>query len=110
MTVAEVKSIVADLARPFAIYTTSGAAAWATIDIASRVTSGEGGALFMGVVLGGVSALYVGKAFENTRIAGHTAEVEKVRAQASPPPAQALAPAPLTMDEGEIPPDQRVKL
>ena len=39
-------------------------------------------------------------------IALDSAEVEKERAKASPPPAKALEPA----DAGELPPDQRVKL
>lgn len=115
-----VKSFIADLARPFAIYTTSGAAAWATVDIAARVNSGEAGAMFMAVILGGVSALYVGKAFENTRIAGHSAEVEKAKASSIPPPgtAQITAAADVDVtvrdaehkDDGELPADQRIQL
>lgn len=102
----QIKAVVADLARPFAIISTSFAASFATVNISLRVTGGESGAIFLTAVYAGVGALYVGKAFENTRIAGHNAEVEKVRAQANPPPAQALGPA----DGGELPADQRVKL
>lgn len=115
----QVKGFVADLARPFAIISTSAAAAWATVDIAQRVNTGEGGAVLLGVVFGGLSALYVGKAFEVTRIAGHTAEVEKARVASMPPPGTAqITAAPdvdvtvreAVSDNGELPLNQRVKL
>lgn len=102
----QIKTFIADIARPFAIISTSAAASFATISISARVTGGESGAIFLTAVYAGVGALYVGKAFENTRIAGHNAEVEKVRAQqASPPPDRALEPG----DAGELPLDQRVR-
>lgn len=108
----QIKGLVADLARPFAIISTSAASSWAIVDIGRRVNTGEGGALFIGVVMGGLTALYAGKVYENTRIAGQNAEVEKVRATQNPPPTSALQPAeaalPLATD-GELPLDQRVQ-
>lgn len=111
-----VKAFIADLARPFSIYAASLSGAWATITVADKVTTAEGGALVLGVLAGWGTALYAGKAIENTRISGHSAEVEKIRAQASPPPARPpsvareATPEEVAAHEGQLPPDQRVKL
>lgn len=113
-----VKAFIADLARPFAIYAASGSGAWATVVIADKVTTAEGGALVLGVLAGWGTALYAGKAFENTRIAGQNAEVEKEKARSTPPPgtAQITAAADVdvtvrdaTADPGELPPELRVQ-
>lgn len=93
MTAAAIKSFIADLARPFSIYAASASGAWATVVIADKVTTAEGGALVLGVLAGWGTALYAGKAFENTRIAGHSAEVEKARATNTPPPGTATITA-----------------
>lgn len=93
-----VKAFIADLARPFAIYAASGSGAWATIVIADKVTTAEGGALVLGVLAGWGTALYAGKAFENTRIAGQNAEVEKERARSTPPPGTAQITAAADVD------------
>lgn len=110
MTLTETKAFIADLARPFAVYAASVSGAWATVEIAAKVTTAEGGALVLGVLAGWGTALYAGKAYENTRISAHSAEVEKVRAQASPPPEKALEPATPPEDDGTLPPEARVKL
>lgn len=107
------KGVVADLARPIAIISTSGASSWAIIDIAQRVSTAEGGAMFVGVVLSGLSALYVGKAFENTRIAGHQADVEKAKAASGPStpaqiPAAPEVEATLRGIDGELPVGERL--
>lgn len=102
----QVKAFLADLARPFSIYATSAAGAWAIVDVGSRVQDGQA-AFYVAAVLAGLGGLYFGKSWEQAKVSGHHAEVEKERAKASPPPAEALKPA---ADDGELPPDQRVKL
>lgn len=113
-----VKAFIADLARPFAIYATSGAAAIATVRIAWDVNEPNGGAVLLTAVYAGVGALYLGKAWENQRVQGQNAEVEKERARSTPPPgtAQITAAADVdvtvrdaTADPGELPPEQRVQ-
>ncbi|MCR5874352.1 hypothetical protein LRS10_09370 [Phenylobacterium sp. J426] len=90
-----IKSFIGELARPLAIIFTSAAASWATVVIAYKVSDGNDGAIFITGVFAGVGALYIGKAFELTRIAAHTSEVEKVKASATPPPgAAAIIAAP----------------
>lgn len=104
----DIKAFIADLARPFSIYATSFAGAWAIIDVGSRVEDGQA-AFYVGAVLAGLGGLYFGKSWEQAKVSAHNADVEKVRAaQSSPPPAEALK-QPAT-DDGELPADQRVKL
>lgn len=88
-----IKAFLADLARPFAIISTSGAAAWATVTISYRVDGFENAALYMAAVYAGLAGLYGFKSWEQRGETKSAAEVEKVRAQASPPPAEALKPA-----------------
>lgn len=85
----EVKVFIADLARPFAIYAASLSGFWATIVVAGKVSTAEGGALVLGAIGLTWTALYAGKAIEETRKSGHAAEVEKAKAQATPPPGTA---------------------
>jgi hypothetical protein len=93
MTETPIKTFIADLARPFAIYATAASAAWATVVIAYKVTDGNDGAWALGAIGLTLSAIYAGKVIENYRTAASNAEVEKERAKASPPPAEALKPA-----------------
>ncbi|MBX3482556.1 hypothetical protein [Phenylobacterium sp.] len=93
MTLDEFKIFVADLARPFSIYAAALSGGYATAVIAHKVTTAEGGALVLGVLAGWGTALYAGKVYEKAAESRNAAEVEKVRAQASPPPAEALKPA-----------------
>lgn len=113
MTIEQFKGLLADLARPFSIYAAAASGGYATVVIAHKVTTAEGGALVLGVLAGWGTALYAGKVYEKAAESRHAAEVEKVRAaQSSPPPAEALKPAAPEppADDGELPPDQRVKL
>jgi len=78
----QVKSFIGDLARPFAIYVTSGAAALATGTIAFKNDDGfSAAAIFIGAVYAGVGALYGAKAWEVAK--GKTADAEVAKAQAS---------------------------
>jgi len=73
-----IKAFIGDLARPFAIYVTSGAAAIATVAIAYKNSDGfSAAAIFIGAVYAGVGALYVGKAWENSQKAKADADVQK---------------------------------
>lgn len=75
-----VKSFIGDLARPFAIYVTSGAAAIATVMVAARTENGNDGAILMGAVFTGVGALFIGKAWEVAKTGKQAAEVEIAKA------------------------------
>lgn len=112
MTIDQFKGLVADLARPASIWLASISGAIATVEVAQKVTTAEGGALVLTVLAGWCTALYAGKVYERAAESRHSAEVEKVRAaQGSPPPEKALQPAdPAAVDEGELPAEQRVQL
>lgn len=69
MTLDQFKDLVGELARPFAIIATSLAASVATVIVACRVSDGNDGAAFMGAVGLMVGGIYVGKAWEVSRIA-----------------------------------------
>lgn len=75
-----IKTFIGDLARPFAIIVTSGGAAWATVVVAYRVENGNDGAILMGAIFAGVSALYIGKAWEVAKTGKQSAEVEIAKA------------------------------
>lgn len=70
------KAFIGDLARPFAIIVTSGAAGWASVVVAYRVENGNDGAILMGAIFAGVGALYIGKAWEVAKTGKQSAEVE----------------------------------
>lgn len=110
MTVDQLKVFLADLARPWVLWSGGGSASVATVMCAINPTL-DGAAVVTAAWLG-VFGIYWGKSRETAQIAianaNATAEVEKVRATANPPPTEALKPAPL--DEGELPPDKRVIL
>jgi hypothetical protein len=77
-----IKSFIGDLARPFAIISTSFAASWATIAISHKVENGNDGAIFAGAYFLGVGTLYLGKAVEaiNTARARRDVDVAQVNA------------------------------
>lgn len=75
-----VKAFIGDLARPFAIYVTSGAAAIATVMVAARTENGTDAAILLGAVFAGVGALYTAKAWEVAKTGKQAAEVEIARA------------------------------
>ena len=64
MTLDQFKSLVGDLARPFAIIVTSFAASVATIIVALRVSDGNDGAALMFAVGAMVGGIYGFKAVE----------------------------------------------
>lgn len=99
----QAKGFIGDLARPFSIISTSGAAAWATVAIVDKVKdpSFEGAAIYIGAVFAGLAALYGFKAWESVKAGGQVADVKVARAAGSQP----VPPA----DNGELPPDQRVQ-
>jgi hypothetical protein len=68
-TAERVKAFIGDIARPFAIYVTSGAASVATIMVAFRTDNGTDAALLIGAVYAGLGALYAARAWENTKTA-----------------------------------------
>ncbi len=76
MTAETVKSFIADLARPFAIYVSSAGAGIATVVIAFKVTSFAEAALFMGAVFTGLGALFAARSWENSQTEKHAASVE----------------------------------
>jgi hypothetical protein len=80
----KVKAFIGDLARPFAIVSTSGAASVATVVIAVKVTSFGEGAIFIGAVFAGVGALYAAKSWELNTQARQAAGVEIARTAAAP--------------------------
>lgn len=63
----QIKVVIGDLARPFAIISTSLAASIATVTIAFRVTTFGEGAAYMAAVFAGVAGLYGFRSWENTR-------------------------------------------
>lgn len=79
------KSFYADLARPSAIYMTFGSSAIATVRLAWTGGDLNSAAIFIGAVLAGGSAIYVGRAFENKWAARASADVDiaKVKADES---------------------------
>lgn len=81
----DLKGTISDLARPFAIYVSSLAAAIATVTIAFRVTTFGEGALFIGAVFTGVGALYTAKAWERSQEGKHAASVEIAKATSAEP-------------------------
>ena len=85
-----IKGFLADLARPVAIYAASGSAAVATVLIAMKIDKPDlsSAAIFIGAVFSGVSALYWGKAWEQSNVAKQAANVQVAQATAAPPTGQ----------------------
>jgi hypothetical protein len=71
------RSIVGDLARPFAIYATSLSASIATVIVALRVEDGNDGAIALGAVGVLVLGIYGAKAWEVAKVAVSGQSVEK---------------------------------
>lgn len=72
-----VKSFIGDLARPFAIYSTSLSAAIATVIVALKVEDGNDGAIALGAVGVLVLGIYGAKAWEVAKVAVSGQSVEK---------------------------------
>lgn len=85
-----IKTTVGDLARPFAIIVSNGAASIAVIKIAwtisEKSSSWEGAAMFVGAAGAYAGALFGAKAWEVTKTSGQAADLERARVQASPLP------------------------
>lgn len=64
-----VKVFIGDLARPWAIITTSTATAIAVVIGATKIATAEGGALYIGAVFAGLGLIYGAKSLENIRTA-----------------------------------------
>ena len=105
----DVKAFIADLARPWVLWSGGASASVATVICAWRGENMLEGAALLTAAWAGVAGIYWGKSFENRGVEASKASVEVVRAQASPPPAAALAAAPTPSDDGELPLDQRVR-
>jgi len=92
----KVKTFVADLSRPFAMYSVSGATAYA---IATGSTAEKVGAA--GLIL---AALYGARTIENQQQSKDAAKVEIAKVNAAPQ----VAPAE-PIDTGELPESERIK-
>lgn len=77
-------AFIGDIARPFAIIATSFGASVATMRIALVGEHFSEGAIFIGAVFTGVSALYAAKAMENWGQAREAAKVEVAKAPVQP--------------------------
>jgi hypothetical protein len=88
-----IKAFIGDLARPFAIISTSFAASWATIAISYKVENGNDGAIFAGAYFLGVGTLFLGKAVEAINAGRHKRDVDvaQVNATGAPTPADAAS-------------------
>lgn len=76
---------IGEIARPFAIMSTSFAAAWATITIAWKVDNGSDGAIFAGAYFLGVATLFGAKAAEIINAGRHRRDVDVAQVNASAP-------------------------
>ena len=64
MNLDQIRQLVGDLARPFSIIATSGAASVAIVIGATKVEDGVAGAAYIGAVLAGLVGLYGFKSWE----------------------------------------------
>jgi hypothetical protein len=80
-----IRAFIGDIARPFAMISTSFAAAWATIVIASKVENGNDGAIFAGAYFLGVASLYGAKAVETINAARARRDVDVANVSAGNP-------------------------
>lgn len=92
MTWSQFQSLVGDLARPFSIIVTSASAAVVPVIIVVRIAPDRldlvAGAALVGALYAGVAGLYWGKSWEQAKVSGQAAEVEKERAKAAAPAAE----------------------
>lgn len=77
-----IKAFIGDLARPFAIYVTSAAAAIATVLVAFRTENGTDASILLAAVFAGVGALYGAKSWEVAKTGKQAAEVEVAKVMA----------------------------
>jgi len=82
-----IRTLIGDLARPFAIISTSLSASISGVVIAVKVhDSFSGASLFMAAVYAGVGALFGAKAWENAKSGQAQANIEIARVGAPQPP------------------------
>lgn len=73
----QVKAFIGDLARPFAIISTSLAGSIATVIVATKIgPDASAAAIFIGAVYAGVGTLFGAKAWEVAQAGKHSASVE----------------------------------
>lgn len=119
MTLDRIKGFLADLARPFSIIATSFSAAVTPVIVVVRMSPDDfdliAAAALVGALYAGVGALYWGRAWENTRV--DTAAAKAAPAAPAPGTATVVAAPDVRVEakvteanDGELPPDQRVKL
>lgn len=78
MTITDLKSFIADLARPFAIYVSSASASICVVILSCKIVdqSYVAAAALVAAVYAGVGALYGAKAWEVAKQGKHAADVE----------------------------------
>ncbi len=79
-----IKAFIGDLARPFAIYSTSIAASIGIVRVAWVVENGNDGAIYLGAVTVLVGGIFGFKAWENVRAGKQASEVEIAKASGQP--------------------------
>jgi hypothetical protein len=89
VTIDRTKALIADLARPFALYSVAGSTSFAIAHLAWKGGDLSAAAVFITAALGGLVGLYVGKAWENAKVNQHAATVETAKAAATPAPGTA---------------------
>ena len=82
MTDAPIKTLIGDLARPFATYVVSAASAAGIVIVALRVENGNDGAIFLGAAGLIVGTLIGARTAENINAAKRSAEVEIAKTNA----------------------------
>lgn len=80
-----IEHFIGQIARPFAIISTSFAAAWATIVISGKVENGNDGAIFAGAYFLGVATLYGAKAIEAINAGRHKRDVDVAQVTGNAP-------------------------
>lgn len=77
-----VKEFIGDLARPFNLYVIGGATAVAIVIGATKITTAEGGAIYIGAVGLIATAIFGVRSIENVKAGGQARDVEIARAAA----------------------------
>ena len=112
MTLDQFKGLCADLARPASILVTSISAAVTPVIVVWRIAPDRleliAAAALVGAHYAGLGALYWGKSWEQAKVAGQNAEVEKERARSTPQPgtAQITAAADVDVTVRDAPPSE----
>lgn len=114
----KVKAFIGDLARPFILISAALASSYAVARIAGAIAdalkvghgSFEGAAIFIGTVLAGVGAIYIGKSVEVANIAKHDSEVKKAAVQAAGPAQTVTLTPPSTVEIKPADDDPPVKI